>query len=125
MFCPKCRGEFYEGWTYCQKCNENLVESLPPIQEPESNYSKFVDKLKRFRIEDYLRYGGIVYIIVGIIADITSMIVHNLPIEINKYMILAGLAQLIFNIISTILWGLFFIGLGYIIQLLEDNLKNE
>ena len=30
MFCPTCRDEFREGFTWCRDCNASLVESLPP-----------------------------------------------------------------------------------------------
>ena len=29
MYCPSCRGEFREGFTRCEDCDENLVAELP------------------------------------------------------------------------------------------------
>ncbi|MGW8286661.1 MAG: putative signal transducing protein [Desulfobulbales bacterium] len=29
MYCPSCRGEFREGFTRCEDCDEDLVEKLP------------------------------------------------------------------------------------------------
>jgi hypothetical protein len=33
MFCPKCRSEFKAGITFCEQCQTNLVEVLPPEDE--------------------------------------------------------------------------------------------
>ena len=29
MYCPKCKGEFLEGFDFCKKCGVDLVEELP------------------------------------------------------------------------------------------------
>ena len=36
MFCPECRGEFREGFTRCELCGADLVESLP-AEEPDED----------------------------------------------------------------------------------------
>ncbi len=33
MFCPKCRAEFEAGYTRCDACDADLVESLPVDEE--------------------------------------------------------------------------------------------
>ena len=33
MFCPKCRSEFEAGFTRCEECETDLVESLPSDEE--------------------------------------------------------------------------------------------
>jgi hypothetical protein len=33
MFCPKCRSEFKEGVTFCEQCQTELVDTLPPEDE--------------------------------------------------------------------------------------------
>ncbi len=35
MFCPKCRTEYREGFYVCADCNSDLVDELPPEEEPE------------------------------------------------------------------------------------------
>src|SRR5579862_2357131 len=30
MFCPTCGGEYREGFTHCDDCDVDLVETLPP-----------------------------------------------------------------------------------------------
>jgi predicted RNA-binding Zn-ribbon protein involved in translation (DUF1610 family) len=52
MFCPKCRGEFREGFTRCHKCDVALVEELSPVEpkiklpsEPPRDLIKFASFL--------------------------------------------------------------------------------
>ena len=31
MFCPRCRDEYREGFTWCRDCDAALVDRLPPV----------------------------------------------------------------------------------------------
>lgn len=33
MFCPNCRNEFREGFTFCKKCNIDLIDKLDQLPE--------------------------------------------------------------------------------------------
>lgn len=75
MFCPKCRAEFREGFTFCKKCNTHLVAELLPVEEkaeiaytqnPETllisvfddNQAKVVESLLRaYDIPTFRRYN--------------------------------------------------------------------
>ena len=77
MFCPKCRAEFRDGYTFCKKCNTALVDELPPLetkdqitytQNPETfllsvfddNQAKIIESLLRaYDIPALRRYNGL------------------------------------------------------------------
>jgi len=44
MFCPSCRGEFREGFTWCRDCEVSLVESLPDEPEESCEPAAFEEK---------------------------------------------------------------------------------
>ncbi len=48
MFCPKCKAEFREGFSFCADCNASLVEELPELEE---------DSEETFVIEEYEKPG--------------------------------------------------------------------
>lgn len=37
MFCPDCRGEYREGFTRCEQCAVDLVETIPPKDETSAD----------------------------------------------------------------------------------------
>ncbi|MTI67313.1 MAG: hypothetical protein FH753_12050 [Firmicutes bacterium] len=37
MWCPKCKSEYREGFTRCEKCNEDLVEKLKEENKKKDN----------------------------------------------------------------------------------------
>jgi hypothetical protein len=41
MFCPICKAEYRQGFTRCNDCDADLVETLPP--EPSKSTPEFVD----------------------------------------------------------------------------------
>ncbi|MEA3296949.1 MAG: DUF2007 domain-containing protein [candidate division Zixibacteria bacterium] len=49
MFCPKCRAEYREGYTYCSDCEVALVAELPP--EPTHDV-EYVDLVTVFKAGD-------------------------------------------------------------------------
>ena len=49
MFCPKCRNEYREGFTYCSDCDLTLVVELPP--EPTLDV-EYVDLVTVFKTGD-------------------------------------------------------------------------
>jgi membrane protease YdiL (CAAX protease family) len=62
MYCPSCRGEFREGFTWCQDCGVALVEALPDelseeVEEPDEGEKEVVveDRAPRILSEKVLR----------------------------------------------------------------------
>ncbi len=50
MFCPKCRIEYREGFYVCADCNSDLVDKLPPEEEPE--FTDYVEIMGTFNPAD-------------------------------------------------------------------------
>lgn len=41
LFCPKCKSEFREGFSWCSSCNVELITDLP--SNPDKKVSGFID----------------------------------------------------------------------------------
>jgi hypothetical protein len=39
MYCPNCKAEFSNGYTFCADCNVDLVEELPKESPPKENHA--------------------------------------------------------------------------------------
>jgi len=50
MFCPKCRAEYREGLTVCLDCDSDLVDELPPEEEPQ--FTEYVEILGTYNAAD-------------------------------------------------------------------------
>lgn len=51
-WCPKCRDEYQEGYTFCSDCNVELVEELPP----EENLISFFESGNKEIAEKLINY---------------------------------------------------------------------
>ena len=69
MYCPKCRAEYREGFTTCNDCSVELVESLPP--EPQTDFADYEELLATYNqgdivtVKSILEKEGIPYFIKG------------------------------------------------------------
>jgi len=117
MYCPKCREEYREGFRVCQTCNEELVEQLVPISDIKLPKHPLIIMLDN-SIEKCLKYGSIIYVLIGIIYELFYFW-QNRSSNLSKFTAIF-LCQ---HLVTTILWGLFFYGLGRIIEILREGLK--
>lgn len=132
MFCPKCRDEFREGFTHCKKCGVDLVETLPPEEtgkndkEKSKRLSDFLSQLLLFDVENWLKLGGIIYAIIGVLYKITELIRGFLSSfqHAEKPIILFTALGFLYNILGSLMEGLFYYALGVIIGLLKRGDNN-
>lgn len=110
MYCPKCHHQFRDGFIFCERCNESLIDTMPP--EPADN---------PIHLEKYLEAGETLTCIgnkttAGIISSISGVLVfgslsilmiyflHN-DLQIKLWMVLLFICSgvlLIYHIFSTI-----------------------
>jgi hypothetical protein len=134
MYCPKCKDEFREGWTHCNKCNEDLVESLDEKGEVINNNSDLRARYLGFinwKIEKWFKVGGVVLIIVSVLYEIIDAIrkfiphIDQLTLNFDRQLALISIFLLIYALMKDIMWGLFYIGMGHIIEILKEGQSNE
>jgi hypothetical protein len=71
MFCPKCKGEYREGFYKCADCGINLVDEKPPELVEEVCYVDLVEVFWTFQqgdiafIKSVLDGDGITYFFQG------------------------------------------------------------
>ncbi|HEX3043300.1 MAG TPA: hypothetical protein VHY08_00985 [Bacillota bacterium] len=131
MKCPQCDNELSEGSTICPTCNESSAAALPPetnIQNPGAPLR--IRKTFATRIAKWLIVGGIIYIVIGIANDTVNFIGQLVAARGQNQPFTAGYIALYalgfsYNLLDTTLWGLFFIGLGKIIQILKAGFQHE
>lgn len=129
MFCPNCRDEFREGFNYCKKCDEELVEEL--LQDDLNNEKKEVEKDNNFLkldIENLLKIGGLSLMTISIIYTIIKTLkdfIPNYSIHANGQEILFIILSLVYSILYSAMWGLFYYGLGEIIGLLKRRFNDD
>lgn len=132
MYCPVCRGEFQEGYTYCKKCNVELVDDLPPVEERDNGKKPVIlEELKLivFDVEKLLKYGGLALIIIGILMEVFKArydVLNGFIREpMNTTQIVFSFMNLLHQILTSFMWGLFYIALGHIIHLLKEKSHYE
>lgn len=143
MFCPTCRAEFREGFTFCKSCNEPLVKELPPecakCAAPEEGSppgsgakkpSRLEAAMNAFHVEKWLKKGAIIYVVLGILNDIARLLASTLlpgPRDMfgsSPAWITLNAVSFCYTVVSSVLWGAFFFALGRIIEILQEGLGN-
>ncbi|HBE80725.1 MAG TPA: hypothetical protein DDW65_23515 [Firmicutes bacterium] len=94
-------------------------ESFKPDKQTTSNHNVWFHL--NVAIEKILKVGGMIYILIGIIYNV-YMALNNHQSHVSALKIISYLC---YTLISTILLGLFYYGMGRIIELLREGLSNE
>lgn len=129
MFCPKCRSEFREGFFYCNKCDVDLVETLPPDETSEKDKKSISDPISKwllFDVEKWLKVGGIIYAIISVLYKTTELIRNFLSYYYhaeNPVVLLTAL-NFLYTIFGSLMWGIFYYALGEIIGLLKRGVNH-
>jgi len=50
LFCPKCKGEFRDGFVVCKECSEQLVPEMP--EEPEPKFIEYEEIIATYNSGD-------------------------------------------------------------------------
>ncbi|MGE5528428.1 MAG: hypothetical protein ACM3X6_04720 [Patescibacteria group bacterium] len=119
MYCPRCRAEYAEGCTRCSSCDTDLVEVLPTAG-PRAGWRQ---TLLALPVERWLKLGSVVYVIVESLAVIAGKngagLLRTMQGQPPGTMIYTWAA----GILSAIMWGLLYYGVGEIIGLLKKLAK--
>lgn len=127
MICPKCEGEFREGYTRCNRCDVDLI---PELATKYTNYNKKdpenlgIMKFLDLKIEKLLKIGGIVYVVINGLHEIAQLISESLKFSYDggPFFLLFGFFLAIFN---NIMPGLYYFALGHIIEIMKRAFINE
>ena len=102
-----------------------------PEQPSTPKLSPLVTRFDR-NIEKWLKYGGIIYLFIGVFFDITNFIFKVFLADRRILFSQFNLGDIVFNaiqfvnsILLSILWGLFYFGLGKIIEILRKGFQHE
>ena len=52
MFCPKCKGEYREGFYKCADCGVDLIEGQPPETQENVRYVEMVEIFSTYNQSD-------------------------------------------------------------------------
>ena len=129
MYCPECKGEFRDGFTSCNKCGVDLVDELPSPETDVRKEQTIGNKILAFKIEDYLKYGGMIYIGIALLREGVKFILTVVQNQGLQELTGGYLINLIFATIVVMLketlWGLFYIGFSQIITFLKLDTNHE
>ena len=126
MFCPKCRGEFREGFVRCIKCDVDLVETLPEDKtESIKNDRAMIDfeQILILDVEKPLKVGGLALIVVNLLNNIVNLInqiLLNSKYDLNHNYLIT-IPGFITSLVGSVMSGLLYYALGQIIALLKKE----
>jgi hypothetical protein len=129
MYCPVCRAEYREGFIHCKKCDADLVDTLPPVDETELKSKNLWHKLLSLSIEKWLKVGGVTVIIASFLYDLIKTIDNLLQYSVQGSgdfkNVCFAIAGFFYSVIIDSMWGIFYISLAHIIALLKKGVIDE
>ena len=116
MYCPNCKDEFQDGVTYCNHCQEELVEKLEEEKEPRAS---IFSNILSYDVEKILKIGGLLYLVVSVLLVIIQVISDVISGKINNYFYFNTISRLL----SGFLTGVLFYGVGQMVSILKKEGK--
>ena len=107
MICSECGSEIKENAKFCEECG---------YKSDSNNRDNITQFLLDFKVERYLKWGGIVIVLLGLLFVPRFMISGNMGMGNNR---LIEIYNTFNSAITTIMRGLYYYGIGMIIILLK------
>ena len=124
MYCPKCGYEYQEGVKVCSDCGTELIEKEEKVKSKtvKSNFKDDNIKLINLRIENWLKCGGLGFAFFGILFIFPKYFMTKTSFQVPLFFRIFQTLSVTFSIIMR---GIFYYGIGVIIELLKENMKTD
>lgn len=108
MLCPKCGSEI--------KNNEKICEECDYVINKYNNDDSIINILMNFEVESYLKWGGIVIILMGLFFVVPTYLMSTNSMNTSKFMPFYNTLN---SLITVLMRGIYYYGIGVIIILLK------
>lgn len=112
VLCPKCGNEIKENNKNCKECGY-IIKDI-------NNNDNIYNILMNIKVELYLKWGGIVLILLALFLVVPTYLISENTVNINNYITVYNTIN---STITVIMRGVYYYGIGVIIILLKKLLE--